>query len=63
MSNKVYEHVGWQQRYIDIEEGPSIWTFCDDSTASILHGRSDYELREVFALVSVDECKIHTGDS
>ena len=43
------EHVGWQQRYIDKEEGPSIWQFCDNRTAEILKGRSDYELRRVYA--------------
>ena len=43
------EHVGWQQRYIDPEEGASVWQFCDDRTAQILKGRSDYELRPVYA--------------
>lgn len=43
------EHVGWQQRYLDKEEGPSAWQFCDDRTAKILEGRSDYELRKVYA--------------
>ena len=43
------EHVGWQQRYIDTEEGASMWQFCDDRSAQILKGRPDYELRPVYA--------------
>lgn len=43
------EHVGWQQRYIDKEEGASVWQFCDNRTATILKGRRDYELRPVYA--------------
>jgi len=44
-----YELVGWQQRYIDPDEGASIWQFCDSRTAEILRGRPNYELRPVYA--------------
>jgi hypothetical protein len=43
-------HVGWQQRYIDPDEGPTIWQFCCDRDAKILKGREDYELRPVYVL-------------
>ena len=43
------EVVGWQQRYIDPDEGVSAWGYADARTASILQGRSDYELRPLYA--------------
>jgi hypothetical protein len=43
------EHVGWQQRFICPEEGPSIWSFCSDEEAEILMRRDNYEVRPVFA--------------
>ena len=43
-------HVGYQQRYLCPEEGPSIWEFCDYRSADILRDRPDYELRPVYAV-------------
>lgn len=43
------ELAGWQQRYIDPEEGPSLWQACLERDAQILTGRNDYELRKVYA--------------
>jgi hypothetical protein len=42
--------VGWQQRYIDPDEGPTIWQFCSDNDAKILQGREDYELRPIYSV-------------
>ena len=46
---EAYVFAGWQQRYIDPEEGPSSWQACQDSDVRLLQGRKDYELRKVYA--------------
>lgn len=48
------ESVGWQQRYICPQEGPSPWQACDERSAEILKGRSDYELRPVYTRPDAD---------
>lgn len=42
---------GWQQRHVDSAEGPSMWVPCSADDARILTGRSDYEVRQVYAQV------------
>jgi hypothetical protein len=48
-ARKQMEHVGWQHRWIDPEEGPSLWVFCDAVTADLLRPKKNYEVRPVFA--------------
>lgn len=45
------ELVGWQQRWVDPEEGPSLWAFVDGATADLLRGKKHYEVRPVFAVL------------
>ena len=43
------EHAGWQQRWLDPEEGPGPWVFCDAVTADLLRPKKHYEVRPVLA--------------
>lgn len=42
------EPVAWRQRYIDPEEGPSIWSHCDENSRRLLQGRTDYEVQPLY---------------
>ena len=42
------EPVAWRQRYIDPEEGPSIWSHCDEHSRRLLAGRADYEVQPLY---------------
>lgn len=55
MNTSKYVQIGWQARFIDPEEGPSIWTLCDNATAEILKDDSRYELRAVYVKVEEGE--------
>lgn len=54
------EFVGWQQRYLCPDEGPTIWQFCDDRSAEILKDRNDYELRKVYTDPSFEIERLRT---
>lgn len=41
--------VGWQCRWLDPEEGPSLWSFCDAEAAEIYRRKQRYEVRPVYA--------------
>ena len=43
------DHVGWQQRYLCPEEGPTIWAFCTEKEAETLKRRTDHQTRKVYA--------------
>lgn len=41
--------VAWQQRYIDVEEGPGIWQPCDADNVALFLARPGYEVRPLYA--------------
>lgn len=40
---------GWQYRACEDGEYTA-WYYCDDRTADLLHRRTDYEIRQLYAL-------------
>lgn len=46
--------VGYQQRFIDDEEGPTIWSFCDSQEAMVFNRRSHFQVRPVYAVDFLD---------
>ena len=43
------EIAGWQYRWLDPEEGPSLWANCDADSANRLRQNTRYEVRAVYA--------------
>lgn len=48
------ELVGYQQRFIDDEEGPTSWSFCDENDALVYMRKQKFQVRPVYAFDLLD---------
>lgn len=46
--------VGYQQRFINDDEGPTIWSFCDENDAMIYKRNTHFQIRPVYAVDFLD---------